>query len=60
MSEENQRSQQNEQNGPESNREQDAKTWEEERTTSFLKTHLANYFDEKLKEFDERARNKSQ
>jgi len=53
MSEENQRSQQNEQNGPESNREQDAKTWEEERTTSFLKTHLTVFFNEKLRELEQ-------
>ena len=49
MSEENQESPQNEQNGPESNREQDASTWEEERTTRFLRSALTDFFNEQLK-----------
>jgi hypothetical protein len=40
--------------------EQDAKKWEEERTMSFLRSHLTDFFNERLKEFDEQeARGRS-
>jgi hypothetical protein len=39
--------------------EQDAKKWEEERTMSFLKSHLTDFFNERLKEFDEQEARKS-
>ena len=36
--------------------DQDAKAWEEERTMSFLKSHLTDFFNQRLQEIDERAR----
>ena len=38
--------------------EQDAKKWEEERTMSFLRSHLTDFFNERLKEFDEQEARK--
>jgi hypothetical protein len=36
--------------------EQNEQKWEEERTMSFLKSHLTDFFNQRLQEFDQQAR----